>query len=93
MRDEGLVKEVRELKSEGWSNSAIASKLGVTKSIISRWCIEIPDKRVGSIVDYNQNKRNFFLFKDVVNSETITTAKARLYAALLYWCERSKDPA
>lgn len=93
MRNEELVREARALKSQGWANTAIASRLGVTKSYISRWCIEISDKRLKRIIDFNQKRRDFFFWKDRVNIKRITPNQARLLTALLYWCEGSKYPA
>ena len=93
MRDELIVTKARQLSKLGWSNRAVASELGVKSSTISRWCAQIESPRVKGIIDYYQNQRNKFFSMDHLTVAEISPKSAKLYTALLYWCEGSKYPA
>lgn len=93
MRDVRIVSEARRLKDSGWANTAIASKLFVKESTVSRWCGEVPNPRVAKIIDAFEEKRRMYYCLDKFDAGDISRDRACLFASLLYWCEGAKYPS
>lgn len=90
MRDYTLVGNARELKDYGVSNTTIASKLSIPKAKVSRWCNTLSDSKK---MTSQQKLRRYYFSVDQINVGKLNSSDARLYAALLYWCEGAKYPS
>ncbi len=89
-----LPTRVKKLYSKGWSEKAIASEYNTQISTIKRLLDKhkFSNRSLGYIKSC-ERKRKGLMTLDPINIGKINKTDARLYAAILYWCEGSKYPA
>lgn len=89
-----LPTRIRKLYKNGWSEEAIASELHTQVNTVARLLdkSKFSNKSLGYIKSC-ERKRRRIMNLDPVKIGKINKIKARLYAAILYWCEGSKYPA
>jgi hypothetical protein len=89
-----LPTRIRKLYKNGWSEEAIASEfhtqIGTVMRLLNK--SKFSNKSIGYIKSC-ERKRKRLMNLDSVKIAKINRSKARLYAAILYWCEGSKYPA
>ncbi len=89
-----LKKQIVELREKGLPIKAICSHLKISQNTVKQFLgSEHYTKHAISYMNTFRKRREDFMSMDSVNSEALTLDRARLYAALLYWCEGSKYPA
>ena len=89
-----LPTRIRKLHKDGWSEEAIASEFHTQIATVTRLLnkSKYSNRSIGYIKSC-ERKRKRLMNLDLVKIEKINKAKAKLYAAILYWCEGSKYPA
>jgi hypothetical protein len=89
-----LPTRIRKLYKKGWSEKAIASELCTQPSTVIRLLNKnkYSNRSIGYIKSC-ERKRKRFMNLDTIKISKINKTQARLYAAILYWCEGSKYPA
>lgn len=89
-----LPTQIRKLYQKGWSEQAIASEFHTKINTIYRLISKkkFSNRSLGYIKSC-ERKRKLLMAFDSVKTKSISSEKARFYAALLYWCEGSKYPA
>lgn len=89
-----LPTRIRKLYKMGWSEQAIASEYGTQINTVKRFLNKnkFSNKSLGYIKSC-ERKRKRFMNLDTIKISKIDKTQARLYAAILYWCEGSKYPA
>lgn len=91
---DSLSTQIRELRLSGWSGKAISVKLCIKPNTVIRYTNKSTfSPRALGYIKGCEGKRKLFLNLDPVEIGTIDVGRAKLYAALLYWCEGSKYPA
>jgi len=89
-----LSTQSKKLYLDGWSTKAISAQFHTKNNSIVRLIQrnKFSKKSSSSIKSWERKRKHFFNF-DKINFDEIDKNKAKLYAALLYWCEGSKYPA
>jgi len=89
-----LPTRIRKLYKKGWSETAIASEYNTQISTVERLLDKnrFSNKSLGYIKSC-ERKRKRLMNLDTVIIGKISKVEARLYAAILYWCEGAKYPA
>lgn len=87
-----IVDEVRFLKKQGVNTSKIVKKFGITRDTVLRWCTDIYSGNKYHLK--NSKIREAFKQKGRKNLTKVNINKknAKLFSALLYWCEGYKYP-
>ncbi len=91
---DALPTRIKKLYSRGWSMKAISSQLNTQNNTIARYVEggKFSNKSLGYIKSCERKRRLLINF-DKIQLHKIDKNKAKLYSALLYWCEGSKYPA
>lgn len=89
-----LYPKFKALYTNGWSTRAISTEYHTKNNSIIRYlqAYNFSKKSLGYIKSY-ERKRRIFLNMDKVSLDKIDKNEAKIFAALLYWCEGSKYPA
>ena len=89
-----LPTRVKKLYKDGWSERAIASELHTQTNTIKRLLgkKKFSNRSLAYIKRY-ERKRKQFMNLDLIKVGRINKTRAKLYTAILYWCEGSKYPA
>ncbi len=86
--------KIKEYQKAGWPIRAISSQLHVSSNTVARYVdkIQFSPQVLGYIKSCERKRKEFMNF-DPIEVDGITNVEARLYVALLYWCEGSMYPA
>lgn len=86
--------KIKKLYNHGWTISAIASQFHTKSNTIARKISNknFSKKSLGYIKSCEKKRKKLFNL-DQLNLTKLTKNQAKLYAAILYWCEGSKYPA
>lgn len=89
-----LPTRIKKLYRDGWSVEAIASQFHTKPNTVTRFISKnkFSNNSLGYIKSCERKRKSLINFDQVIVTE-ISESQARLYAAILYWCEGSKYPA
>lgn len=90
--DKNIVDNVRKMRIDGFSTKEITDKLNVPKDAVLRWCFDIKSNEPSHLKYLDFVKKTKNIGRENLKSFSIDKEKAKVLAALVYWCEGYKYP-
>ena len=82
--------KARTLKEQGMAVKEIVKKLGISRGTLLRWCFDMPSTNTNRLRHEKFRKEQRDKGKQHAEKITINQETAKMFAALLYWCEGYK---
>lgn len=84
--------KARNLKQQGVATGKIVEQLGITRETLSRWCFDIPSTNPNRLRSQKIKLGIRGKAEENINGLVIHRRQAKIFAALIYWCEGYKYP-